>query len=166
MRCDEVQALLIEAADGELAGPLRARLEDHLAGCGACRAEAAALRELLETAAALPVPEPPAPYWATAREELARRLRLRRPPAPRWAGLLPLRPWALAGGAAALLLALAAAFLASRGVSPPAPSGPTPEEVALLRNLEVVQDLELLEQVDILQHYELLRTLASRGRAT
>lgn len=166
MRCDEVQTLLIEAADGGLAGPLQAGVEGHLAGCGTCRAEAEALRELLRTAAAVPVPEPPAPYWATARGELARRLGLRQSPVSRRTRLLPLRPWALAGAAAALLLALAAAFLANRGTAPSAPAGPTPEEVALLRDLEVVQDLELLEQADILQYYELLRTLARRGQAT
>jgi len=166
MRCDEVQALLIEAADESLAGALQAEVEGHLAGCGTCRAEAAALRVLLRTAAADPVPEPPAPYWATAREELARRLGLRQSPGARLTRLLPLRPSALAGVAAAFLLALAAAFLAGRGLFPSAPAGPTPEELALLRNLEVVQDLELLEQVDILQNYELLRSLAPPGRAT
>ena len=166
MRCDEVQALLIEAADGDLAALLHAEVEGHLAGCDTCRAEAAALRELLRTAAADPVPEPPAPYWATAREELARRLGLGQSAAFRLTRLLPLRPWALAGVAAAFLLTLATAFLAGRGLFPSAPAGPTPEEVALLRNLEMVQDLELLEQVDILQDYELLRTLARRGRAT
>lgn len=166
MRCDEVQALLIEAADGGLAAPLHAEVEGHLAGCDTCRAEAAALRELLRTAAADPVPEPPAPYWATAREELARRLGLGQSAAFRLTRLLPLRPWALAGAAAAFLLALAAAFLAGRGPFPSAPAGPTAEELALLRTLEVVQDLELLEQVDILQNYELLRSLARPGRAT
>ncbi len=158
MRCDEVQALLIEAADGGLAAPLHAEVEGHLAGCDTCRAEAAALRELLRTAAADPVPEPSAPYWATAQEELARRLGLGQSAAFRLTRLLPLRPWALAGAAAA--------FLAGRGPFPSAPAGPTAEELALLRTLEVVQDLELLEQVDILQNYELLRSLARPGRAT
>ncbi len=166
MRCDEVQALLIEAADGGLAAPLQAEVEGHLAGCDTCRAEAAALRELLRTAAADPVPEPPALYWATAREELARRLGLGQSAPSRLTRLLPLRPWALAGVAAAFLLTLATAFLAGRGLFPSAPAGPTAEELALLRNLEVVQDLELLEQVDILQNYELLRSLAPPGRAT
>ncbi|HEV8664089.1 MAG TPA: zf-HC2 domain-containing protein [Candidatus Methylomirabilis sp.] len=166
MRCDEVQALLIEAADGSLPGPLRAEMEGHLAACPACRAEAGALRELLQAAAADPVPEPPAPYWAAARQDLARRLGLKPPPSSRPAGFLPRRAWVLGGAAAALLLALAAAFLAGRGPAPLAPTAPSPEELALLRNLEVVQDLELLEQVDILEHYELLRTFVQEGRAT
>ncbi len=166
MRCDDVQALLIEAADGGLAAPLQAEVEGHLAGCDTCRAEAAALRELLRTAAADPVPEPPAPYWTTAQEELARRRELGQSAAFRLTRLPPLRPWSLAGIAAAFLLALAAAFLAGRGLFPSAPAGPTAEELALLRTLEVVQDLELLEQVDILQNYELLRSLARPGRAT
>lgn len=166
MRCDEVQALLIEAADGSLPGPLQAELEGHLAACGTCRAEAGGLRALLQTAAADPVPEPPAPYWATARQELARRLGLKPPPSSRPASLLPRRAWVLAGVAAAFLLVLAAAFLAGRGQVPLAPTTPSPDELALLRNLEVVQDLELLEQVDILEDYELLRTFAQEGRAT
>ncbi len=165
MRCDEIQALLIEVADGALAGALPPEVERHLADCGACRAEAAALRELLRTVAQDPVPEPPAPYWAASRQEMARRLGLRQRAAGP-ARPLPVRAWAWAGVAAALLLVVGVTLLAGRGLFPFAPSGPTPEETALLRNLEVVRDLELLEDVDILQDYELLRTLASQGRAT
>jgi anti-sigma factor RsiW len=165
MRCDEVQALLIEVADGALAGALPPEVERHLTDCGACRAEAAALRELLRTVAQDPVPEPPAPYWTASREEMARRLGLRQR-AARPARPFPVRTWAWAGAAAALLLVVGVTLLAGRGLFPFAPSGPTPEETALLPNLEVVRDLELLEEVDILQDYELLRTLASQGRAT
>ncbi|MBI4391121.1 MAG: hypothetical protein HY575_04500 [candidate division NC10 bacterium] len=171
MRCDEVQRSLIEEADvgggrAAAAGALPAEAARHLEGCRACRAEAAALEALLRTLAADPVPEPPASYWATAREDLARRLGLRPAPAPGFPRLFAGRRWAVAGAAAALIVAGAAALLVGRTPGPTDPAGPSSDEAALLRNLEVVRDLELLEEVDLLEDYDLLRALARRDRAT
>lgn len=166
MRCDEVQRSLIEAADAGGGAALPAEAARHLEACAACRAEATALEVLLRTLAADPVPELPASYWSTAREDLARRLGLRPAPAPGFPRLFARRPWAVAGAAAALIVAGAAAVLVGRGPGPTAPAGPTSDEAALLRNLEVVRDLDLLEEVDLLEDYELLRALARRDRAT
>lgn len=166
MRCDEVQRSLIEAADAGGGGALPAEAARHLEGCAACRAEAAALEALLRTLAADPVPEPPASYWATAREDLARRLGLKPAPAFGFPRLFAGRRWAVAGAAAALFVAGATVLLVGRGPGPTAPAGPTSDEAALLQNLEVVRDLELLEEADLLEDYELLRSLARRDRAT
>lgn len=163
MRCDEIQRSLIEAADTGPSGAMPTEVARHLEACAACRAEAAALDALLRTLAADPVPEPPASYWAAAREDLRRRLGLRKMSFSGWSRLFAGRPWALAGAAAALLVAGAAALLVGPGSGP---AGPTSEEAALLRNLEVVRDLELLEEADLLEDYELLRTLPRRERAT
>lgn len=47
MACNEFEATLIERAAGTLAGEPREKLEDHLAQCQGCRAEAAALDEAM-----------------------------------------------------------------------------------------------------------------------
>lgn len=46
LRCEESRVLLMGHIDGELEGALRARLEDHLSVCVACRAEEEAYRRL------------------------------------------------------------------------------------------------------------------------
>lgn len=46
MQCEEVQPRLDAYVDGELAEAERVRLRDHIAGCGDCRPEAAALARL------------------------------------------------------------------------------------------------------------------------
>lgn len=46
LRCEESRVLLMGYIDGELDAAARARLEDHLSVCVACRAEEAAYRRL------------------------------------------------------------------------------------------------------------------------
>jgi anti-sigma factor RsiW len=46
LRCEESRVLLMGYIDGELDGAARARLEDHLSVCVACRAEEQAYRRL------------------------------------------------------------------------------------------------------------------------
>ncbi len=53
--CPEFETLLLDRAAGPIAAAAAARLETHLAGCEACRAEAAALQAAL-AAARLPPP--------------------------------------------------------------------------------------------------------------
>jgi len=53
--CPEFETLLLDRAAGSFAAAAAARLEAHLAGCEACRAEAAALQAAL-AAASLPPP--------------------------------------------------------------------------------------------------------------
>lgn len=54
MTCDAVTHLLDGFVDGDLDAGERKAVEQHLAGCDACRREEAALRSLLAQAAALP----------------------------------------------------------------------------------------------------------------
>jgi len=80
--------------------------EPHLADCDRCRADVAALRDVLRAAAAVEVPEPSPLFW----EQLSRRVAaaVRREPvplrgwwrAPAWRGLAPL------GAAVVVLLAV------------------------------------------------------------
>ena len=53
MSCHEMQDLLSEYVDGDLESSQRIGVEEHLECCAPCRAEVAALRELVDSARAL-----------------------------------------------------------------------------------------------------------------
>lgn len=55
--CPEFETMLLDRAGGSLDDAAAARLETHLAGCEACRAEAAALAETLSAARLSPPSE-------------------------------------------------------------------------------------------------------------
>ena len=63
MSCSEFNPLLSELADGSLGGEARARVEAHLAGCEACRAALADIREMRRAARALPKMAPREDLW-------------------------------------------------------------------------------------------------------
>ena len=58
MKCETAQQNMIFAAYGELHDEQIDGLEEHLAGCPACRAELEALRSMEETLALHPMVEP------------------------------------------------------------------------------------------------------------
>ncbi len=100
-------------------GERTADVEGHAAGCDVCRAEIEALRTTLEAAAAMPVPDRGPGYggevWARVAPLLPDTRR-----APRSLVAVEWRPWL---AAAAVLVAIAGAFIAgrwSRGPAAPA----------------------------------------------
>ena len=60
MNCQDAKSLIMEYLDGELAPPERTRLEQHLAGCEACRQERDAQRQVINCVQALPRAKAPA----------------------------------------------------------------------------------------------------------
>jgi anti-sigma factor RsiW len=117
--CRDLEPLLVERASGDLAQADAADLDAHLAGCAACRAEAAALEETLSLAR-LP---PPGDEERAAVSGLAPALRLARD-----AGAHR-RAWPLRVATGFAVAAAAAAFLVAPVFTLRAPRV-TPEEVA------------------------------------
>jgi hypothetical protein len=112
---------------GELPDADRQRVDDHVAACAACRADAARLRVVFSAVDAAPVPEPAAGYERRIWAQVEARLPERR--AGWWAEWL----WAPGhrGAVAAVALLVVAAFAAGRywrgPGGPTAPTaGPTP----------------------------------------
>lgn len=70
MKCDLAQQSIALAAYGELSDDLSHQLEQHLAGCEACRQEMQAVRGLQAAMALYPVEEPSAHLLAQARMRL------------------------------------------------------------------------------------------------
>ena len=115
-------------------------VERHAAGCDDCRAEIEALRTTLEAAAAVPVPDRGAGYggevWARVAPLLPEARRVPRPVIRAdW------RPWL---AAAAVLLAIAGAFIAgrwSRGPAAPLVSAEVTPDAGAIRERVVLSAL-------------------------
>jgi hypothetical protein len=82
--------------------------EQHLEGCGECRAVYASLQRVLNVVDSLPVPERDADYGARVWQRIERRI-----PARRRLWTMP-APWRWAAAGAALATLLVGAFLAGR----------------------------------------------------
>lgn len=99
MRCQQVERLLIDYLEGELAAADEAAVREHIAECGGCAAELAAFestRELLRSDAYV---EPSPFYWTRFNARLKQRMRrgVWVGADDRWGGLVPrLAPVAVA----------------------------------------------------------------------
>src|SRR5512146_2043010 len=101
------EAELNDYLDGSLPGTERAALEEHLAACALCQAEAGAQRQLLERLHALPRSiDPPAELRSATLRATRRTL-----PGQGLARWRALRPVALPLAAAALVLVVATALV-------------------------------------------------------
>jgi len=144
---------------GALAPAERERVARHLEGCPACRADAAALRALLEGLAGSEPAAPPI-HWGRWRAELRARLEARRGRHAWWWRPVPL---ALSASLAGALLVLAVLG------GPPRPTGNdlgAVEEALLGRRLELLRQLSLVERLDLLEDFDVIRQLdrlAARG---
>lgn len=140
---------LVALLDGALAPPALAAAREHVAECGACRAELARLEAGVSALRAGSPALEPSPLFET---RLAARLAAE-PPRPRGLlrllGILPLRPWPLAAGAAAVALAAGlAAWLAL------APRAREVGEVAMAEQLELLEELEVVASVGEVESVE------------
>lgn len=142
---EELTALL----DGALPPERAARVERHLEGCAACRAELERLASAVATLRRLPPPPSPSPLFATRLS--ARLAREGRPPRG-WAGRLGawtdlsrLR-WKIAAPAAAAALAAGVVLLAVRVQRA--------EEAAVAENLELLLEYEAVASLGDVENAE------------
>jgi anti-sigma factor RsiW len=169
--CDEIREQLIAYHDGELPAEARPGVEAHLLSCARCAREAALIREALERARALPVPEPPAAFWEEFEAAVRGRIAALRPPRrPAWAGvadrlqgLFLLRPVPVLATATALAVGLIRTHRAPPDVPPPE-ALVIGEDLAIGQNLELLESLDLLEEIEVLERLDLLRHLERAGR--
>jgi predicted anti-sigma-YlaC factor YlaD len=121
MDCEWVELLLVDRLDGACIDPLREKIDRHLAGCAACRAERDALAGVDGALARARVPEPP----ASLTDDVMRGALRPVAPVPRWRDLR-----SLAAAAAVLALITGAYALFQERVSPYLPDLQVVSEVA------------------------------------
>lgn len=123
--CPDFEALLLERTSATLDRPAADRLQAHLVACSGCRAEAAALEEVLALVALPPPDQAELAALGGLTGSLQRERRLEGP-GGRWA--LPGRAWPLTAAAAAVVLAASALLLGGPTGAPAAsPDGETQE---------------------------------------
>jgi anti-sigma factor RsiW len=144
--------VLAAYAAGDVSADERARVDDHLAACPACRADLADYHAVLERLAAT-TPDTPQVAWPRYRAELRARLARRGSWRARW-----LRPVPIAVSAA---VAAAAAFV----VIGLLPDHRSPGELAgieydgLAGRIELIDHYGVVEQLDLLEDLDVIRNL-------
>ena len=101
MKCDDVRDLLDEYVDGELAPADRASVEEHLAGCEACRTECEELRKTAELVRSMPRAAAPEGLVAEVRRQIEERRQARRWVIVRWSRAAG---WAAAAAIVAVII--------------------------------------------------------------
>ncbi len=119
--CDDIRPLVHERLDSEISGDRAAALEAHLGACGECRAIAEGLAAVRAGLRALPEHRLPADALEAVLDRTVRAGRMQ--VLPRLAALWP----AWAGAAVVVVLA---SLLLRWPLTPKAPVGPSPAEVA------------------------------------
>jgi len=150
MNCGERENL-VPFLDGELSEPEERRVKEHLETCPECRRRALLLRRSYAALDSLEAPEPPAGISREVRKRARRRS-------------LP----ALAAAAAVVLVA---AFITLhtftehfRPAQPPetpavATADLSPEERAVVEDLELFENYEIVSNFDLLADFETVSTL-------
>ena len=88
MKCEEIKELLSEYVDGELSAADAASVEQHLAGCDACRAELEALRQTAALVRSLPRADAPEGLTRSVTESVGKQVAGRKRAAVlRWTGV-------------------------------------------------------------------------------
>jgi len=129
-RCHRYQPLLVDCADGVLAGAQQDLLNRHIGRCVRCANDLAALRELPAALQEYTFPDPGEEFWRRQRQDISRavrNLRVRRSGGQlAWLREVWRRPAARLpiAAAASLLIALSVYRIADRAQAPPIVAAP------------------------------------------
>jgi anti-sigma factor RsiW len=151
-----VDELLVAQARGELEGAERARVEDHLRGCAACREALAAFSGLIEELAATAPAVPPI-HWGAYRAELREKLERRTAPhATAWIAVWRPAPALVAMG---LLAALVYVGLPGGGRGSLTGDRIPLENLILASQLDMLAKLDVVQQLDVIEDFDVINQL-------
>lgn len=149
MKCEDVSRGLIAYLDGRADAAQRSSVEEHLAGCAACRTRAEEFRKVWAVLDEVPAVEPSFSFDARVRQRIAAE------PRPHWySWFLPAPRIAFA---TALLIALAV-WVGRIELTNPG----TPPTVATIQqeDFNAIKDLGVLENYDVVTKMDALSELA------
>ena len=127
MKCEDIKELLTEYLDGELPADDAAAVEEHTAGCGACRAELDALRQTAALLKSLPKADAPVGLAQNVTALLDREVVHRRAALMRW---MHVGGWLSAAAAVIIVIQLLPWQPPRESAAPSRPVTVEPEEYA------------------------------------
>jgi len=146
MNCEQMESHLIAYLDGRASARERREVDQHLAGCAACRSRAEGFRGVWNVLEETPAPEPSA--WFDAR--LRQRIAVEPPPGiwTRLAAWLPQPRLALAS-----LMLIAVGFWAATASRSqlPAPAAQNPVAMSEEQNFRMIKNMQVLENYEVLK---------------
>jgi anti-sigma factor RsiW len=152
MKCEEVSKGLIAYLDGRADSASRHEIEQHFAGCAACRARAEQFRGMWSAMDELPAIEPSFGFDARLRQRVAAE------PKPGWFAWFA--PQARLAFAAVLLMALTVWVAKRPTVNPPNPAdGSTATAASTEQDFNAIKDLGVLENYDVVTNMDALSEL-------
>jgi anti-sigma factor RsiW len=150
MKCEDVSKELIAYLDRRANSAERVMVEEHLAGCAACRARAEDFRKLWSVLDEVPIHEPSLGFDARLRQRIAAE------PRPRWFTWLVPQP--RLAFSMALLVALSIWISRLPQSQPPSfANAPSEEE-----QFQMIDHLGVLENFDVLSKSDVLSELPPR----
>lgn len=154
MKCEDVEKGLIAYLDQRANPSERRGVEEHLAGCAACRTRVEEFRGISNLLGEVPAVEPSFGFDARMRQRVAAE------PRPNWFGWLV--PQARLALSAAMLVALTV-FLVRLPANHPLTQTPAPAAVAASsdQDFDAIKDLGVLENYDVLTKFDALSESAT-----
>lgn len=149
MKCEEVEKGLIAYLDRRASSAKRRDVEEHLAGCAACRTRAEEFRKVWSVLDEMPVVEPSFGFDARVRQRVAAE--------PRRSWFDWFVPQARLAFSAALLVALTV-WIAK--LPPSNPGTPGPVTATQQQDFNAIENLGVLENFDIVTKMDALSDLA------
>ena len=147
MKCEDVSNELIGYLERRANSAERREVEEHLAGCAACRARAEEFRAISNLMGEMPAIEPSLGFDARIRERVAAE------PQRRWfTWMVPQPRLALA---AVLLIALTV-WVEKLPPSNPVTLAPTTNAATSDQDFDAIKDLGVLENYDVLTKFDAL----------
>ena len=152
MKCEEIsQEQWLAYFDGHASFAERRRVEEHAAGCAACRARAEEFRKLWGALDEVPAIEPSLGFDASVRQRVAAE------PRRRWFGWLA--PWPRVALSAAVVAALAIIVIVKMPSRHARPMGTN--AVVHQEDFNAIKDLGVLENYDVVTNLDALSELPS-----
>ena len=148
--CDDISKGLIAYLDQRANPAERRDVEEHLAGCAACRTRAEEFRALWKVMEGVPAVEPSLGFNARVRQRVAAE------PRTSWFGWF--EPQARLALSAALLVALTVFMVKLPANRPQAPV-PAPMAASSDQDFDAVKDLGVLEDYDVVTNMDALSQL-------
>jgi anti-sigma factor RsiW len=145
-------ALLSALIDGELSSEHAATVRRHLDQCAACRRQYDILRRTDAMVRGMAPLTPSADFDRTFWHQVAQWDERRKGPAwmqVLWGRWRPVLAAGVAAAAAAVVI-----FVTSGGKN-----GPTPEEVFIAQNMEMLENFDMLNHLDMLEHLDAVESM-------